>query len=66
MKELKMKKLDLRGRLSRQLDYEGDDPPNLDFLLDKNPYFRGLTTADEIWEIFDGKKVRMRIEVLEE
>ena len=65
MKEKAMKKLDLRGRLSRQLDYEGDNPPYLDFLLDKNPYFRGLITADEIWQTFDGKRIRMRIEVIE-
>lgn len=59
------KKLDLCGRFSREIHYEDDDPPSLVFLLDKNPYFRGLTTADEIWQIFDGKRVRMRIEVLE-
>ena len=64
MKE-KMKKLDLRGRLSIQYDFEGDDPPYLDFLLDKNPLFRGVITADEIWRMFDYKRIRMRIEVIE-
>lgn len=58
--------LDLRGRVSRHIDYEGDDPPDLAFLLDKNPGLRGIMTADEIWQKFDGKRIRLRIEILEE
>ena len=60
-----VRKLDLRGRLSVQIDYDSDGPPCLDFLLDKNPQFRGITSAREIWDMFEGKRIRMRIEVIE-